>query len=82
LDEALVWSKNVVSAKFFNKNNQKENKLYGKANSEAILIFIHFDKPLLVLKSFKKIIASKYNNFDVSLVTLRVLAYCIFYHYF
>ncbi len=62
MDEALVWSKNVVSAKFVNKKNLKENKLYGKANNEAILVFIHFNKPLLVLKSFKKLLKTQYDE--------------------
>jgi hypothetical protein len=78
MEEALKWSKNVVSAKFVNKNNLKENHLYSKANYEAILVFIHFDKPLLVLKSFKKLLNAKDNEVDLKLMTLRVLAYCNF----
>lgn len=61
MEEALTWSKNVVGAKFNNKKNLKENKLYAKANSEAIIVFIHFDKPLLVLKSFKNLLKTNYN---------------------
>ena len=62
MDEAFIWSKNVVSAKFVNKKNLKENSLYGKANNQAILVFIHFNKPLLVLKSFKKLLKTKYDE--------------------
>jgi len=76
MEEALKWSKNIVSAKFVNKKNLKENKLYGKANLEAILVFIHFDKPLLVLKSFKRLLKANLNDFETKLMTLRVIIYC------
>lgn len=76
MEEALKWSKNVVSAKFANKKNLKENKLYAQANFEAIFVFIHFDKPLLVLKSFKKLLKANHNDFDTKLMSLRVLIYC------
>ena len=76
MEEALKWSKNVAGAKFVNKKNLKENKLVAKANSQAILVFIHFDKPLLVLKSFKKLFNANYNELELKLITLRVLGYC------
>ena len=76
MEEALKWSKSVASAKFTNKKNLRENKLVAKANSEAIFVFIHFDKPLLVLKSFKKLLNANHNEFDLKLMSLRVLAYC------
>lgn len=78
MEEALRWSKNVVSAKFVNKKNLKENKLYAQANLEAILVFIYFDKPLLVLKSLKRLLKANYSEFDTKLTTLRVLIYCNF----
>jgi len=52
----------VANAKFKNKQNLKENKLYAKANIEAIFVFIEFDKPLLVLKSFKKFLSTKFEE--------------------
>jgi hypothetical protein len=73
-----MWSKNVANAGFVNKKNIKENKLYAKANSEAIHVFIHFDKPLMVLKSFKKFLNAKYDEFETKTMTLRVLSYCKF----
>ena len=76
MEEALKWSKNVAGAKFVNRKNLKENKLVAQANSEAILVFIHFDKPLLVLKSFKKLLSANHNELEVKLMTLRVLRYC------
>ncbi len=76
MEEALRWSKNVASAKFVNKKNLKENKLYARANFEAILVFIHFDKPLLVLKSFKRLLNACPSDIDTKLMTLRVLGYC------
>lgn len=79
MEEALRWSKNVVSAKFVNKKNLKENKLFAQANFEAIFVFIHFDKPLLVLKSFKKLLKANHNDFDTKLMALRVLIYCKIY---
>lgn len=76
MEEALKWSKNVVSANFVNKKNLKENKLYAQANLEAVLVFIHFDKPLLVLKSLKRLWKANSLEFDTKLMTLRVLIYC------
>lgn len=32
--------------------------MVAKANSEALDVFIHFNKPLLVLKSLKKVLSA------------------------
>jgi hypothetical protein len=41
-----------------------------------------FDKPLLVLRCLKKLKKTDYNEFDIKLMTLKVLAYCKTIDYF
>ena len=76
LEEALNYAKNVSTIKYTNKDNARENKLFGRAFEEAVNIFIHYKKPLLVLRCLKKLIRTGYCPFSIHFTTLKALAYC------
>eukprot|EP00919_Chromeraceae_sp_WS-2016_P041802 GHVR01099529.1.p1 GENE.GHVR01099529.1~~GHVR01099529.1.p1 ORF type:complete len:275 (-),score=25.64 GHVR01099529.1:669-1493(-) len=63
-DEAFIYAKNVVSAKYVNKDNHQENKHFGRAFIQAINTFIHFNKPLMVLRALKKLLRTNHNHYD------------------
>ena len=73
--EALVYAKNVASAKYINKENVKENKLYSKAFANAVNTFIHFNKPLLVIKSMKKLLKTQSDPFTEQFWSIKVINY-------
>lgn len=75
MDEALVYAQNVGSAKYVNKSNKKENKLYAKAFSNSIRVFIHYNKPLMVIRTLKKLIKTEYDPFLTLSSTIRSIIY-------
>lgn len=58
----MIFAKNVISAKFVNKNNSKLNQLYFKAFGECVDLFIKLKKPLLVIKALKKLAKTNHNE--------------------
>lgn len=78
LEEALVYAKNVSTIKYTNKGNAAENKVFGRAFAEAIDIFIHFKKPLLVLRLLNKLKRTHFCQFALHFATLKALTYCNF----
>ena len=75
LEEALSFAKNVSTIKYTNKGNQTENKLFGRAFSEAIDVFIHFKKPLLVLRLLNKLKRTEFCPFALHFSTLKAVLY-------
>ena len=76
MQEALVYAKNISSIKYTNKGNLNENRLFGRAFSEAIDVFIHFKRPLLVLRCLKKLKRTNYCPFSIHFATLKAAQYC------
>lgn len=79
LAEAFVYAKNITSARYYNKDNLKENKLYAKAFAQAIRTFIHFNKPLMAIRAHKKLILTKHDPYLCHFWTLKTLNFCIFF---
>ena len=76
LKEAFTYAKNVTSGRFINKANAKENKIFGKAFAGAVKTFIHFNKPLLVIKALKKLLKTKFDLFTEHYWSVKAIAYC------
>lgn len=75
LEEALNYAKCVSTIKYTNKGNARENKLFGRAFSEAIDVFIHFKKPLLVLRCINKLIRTAFCCFTIHHCILKAIIY-------
>lgn len=75
LEEALNYAKCVSTIKYTNKGNLSENKLFGRAFSEAIDVFIHFKKPLLVLRCINKLKRTNCCPFSIHQATVKALIY-------
>ena len=75
MEEALNYAKCISSIKFTNKGNAKENKLFGRAFSEAIEVFIHFNKPLLVLRCLNKLKRTECSPFEIHHATIKAVIY-------
>ena len=75
MKEAFTYAKNVSTAKFVNKGNADENKLYAEAFSEAIKIFIFFNKPLLVVKCLKKMMKTNHDPYLEHFILMKALLY-------
>jgi hypothetical protein len=76
LEEALAFAKNVSTIKYTNKGNAAENKLFGRAFSEAIDVFIHFKKPLLVLRLLNKLKRTQFCPFSLHFAAIKAVLYC------
>jgi hypothetical protein len=76
LEEALAYAKNVSTINYTNKGNAIENKLFGRAFNESIDVFIHFKKPLLVLRLLNKLKRTQFCHFDLHFATIKAVAYC------
>jgi hypothetical protein len=76
LEEALNYAKCVSTIKYTNKDNVIENKLFGKAFEQAIDVFIHFKKPLLVLRLLNKLVHTSFSVFSIHFATLKATLYC------
>ena len=79
MEEALNYAKCVSTIKFTNKGNSKENKLFGRAFSEAIDVFIHFNKPLLVLRCLNKLRRTLCSPFEIHHATIKSIIFCTLY---
>lgn len=66
----------MTSGRFINKANAKENKIFGKAFAGAVKTFIHFNKPLLVIKALKKLLKTKFDPFTEHYWSVKAIAYC------
>ena len=75
MQEAFTYAKNVTSAKYVNKGNIKENKLYGRAFSSAIRVFIQLNKPMLAIRAHKKLLKTKTDPYLTLLSTLKVITF-------
>ncbi len=75
MQEAFVYAKNVSSAKYINKGNVKENKLYIKAFFNAIKVFIRVRKPMLAIRAHKKLIKTKADPYLTLLSSIKVIAF-------
>jgi hypothetical protein len=71
----LKWARNVASAKFVNKNNDDLNNIFFKAFGQALNLFIHLNKPMLALKTLKKLLKTKTNPTVTHLFKLKAIIY-------
>lgn len=79
MKEALNYANNVTSARYINKKNQKQNKIYNKAFSAAVRTFIHFNKPLLVIKAMKRLLKTQSDPFVENYWSIKAINYCTNY---
>ena len=78
MNEAFNYAKNITSARYVNKSNIKENKVYCKAFSNAVKTFIQFNKPLLVIKALKKLLKTQVDAFTEHYWIVKAINYCKF----
>lgn len=71
----MNYAKCISSIKYTNRGNPKENKLFGRAFSEAIDVFIYFKKPLLVLRCLNKLERSSYSPFEIHHAHIKAIIY-------
>ena len=76
VEEAYVYSRNISSAKYVNKGNVKENKLYCKAFWHAIRVFIRLKKPMLAIRAHKKLLKTKSDPYLTLLSSVKVITFC------
>ena len=75
MNEALTFAKNITSARYINKSNVKENKIYCRAFAGAVKTFIYFNKPLLVIKALKKLLKTDSDKFTELFYTVKAINY-------
>ena len=73
--EALRWAKNVASAQYLNKNNQKINSIFFRAFGQALKLFIRLGKPMLALKTLRKLLKTNVDPTVTHLYRLTALLY-------
>ena len=76
MNEALMFAKNITSARYINKGNVKENKIYCRAFAGAVKTFISFNKPLLVIKALKKLLKTDSDKFTELFCSVKAINYC------
>lgn len=72
----MNYAKCISTIKYTNKENAIENKLFVKAFEQAIDVFIHFKKPLLVLRLLNKLVRTNFSVFSIHFATLKAILYC------